>query len=833
MTSMSTLPTLLALFVVGYAPGAALFRLPALDRDRRAALDAEERVFWAATISVAWSSAVILALAACGWYTFTALAIIDAALTLLIALAFRGRLRLGPARARAARSAWLPMALIALGAWLFFPPFEHVLGGKDPGTYVNEGVQLARQGTLILHDTVVAAVPAAFGDLFYPSHNVGDYYGLRFMGFLILDPRQGTVVGQFPHGFPAWIAVGYAVGGIRGALATTPVAALLGVLAVYFAGARLLGKGPAFAGAALLTMNVATVWFAREPNSEVVAQALLFAALLAFARSQIDGDPFFAPVAAVLYGLLLFLRFDMVLALGSAGAVAAMQLFDGRRPRVAFVVPAGLGAGLAWLYLTRVMTPYAMYPLEFMRQHRTAIIAAAAVAATGLVPLVLVARHARVAAIVRRAVPALLVLTVLAAAVYAYFFRVEIHGKLAFGDARSLEVFTWYFPPFALAVALAGYALVVWRDFWRAPALLMTAAVYCLFLFYKLHVVHEHFWAARRFVPVILPAASLMFAAILATAARARWPALRTAAVGTAVVVTVLLGGQLLRAERAIANHVEYGGALARLDDLARKFTRDDLVVFESRNSGSDLHVLALPLQYCWQQPVLVLDSPVPDKPLFRRFLDDALRRYRHVYFVGGGGTNLISASIRSVPVLSERFQLPEYESRLNVYPREVRHKEFDFGIYAMTPASSRVTDFALDVGRLDDLNVVRFHAKEQGADGVPFRWSQRRSYIAVPPLASATRLTIWMSDGGRPKTTEPADVTVSMNGKTLGTVRVTTEFRPYSFDLARNAVVGSSTNPDDAALVQLTTTTWTPRTALGTADDRDLGVMVRRVEIK
>ena len=44
------------------------------------------------------------------------------------------------------------------------------------------------------------------------------------------------------------------------------------------------------AAAALLALNVMEVWFARYPNTEVVMQALLFAALLANARAHVDGD---------------------------------------------------------------------------------------------------------------------------------------------------------------------------------------------------------------------------------------------------------------------------------------------------------------------------------------------------------------------------------------------------------------------------------------------------------------------------------------------------------------------------------------------------------------
>ena len=65
-------------------------------------------------------------------------------------------------------------------------------------------------------DPVVASVPAASRDLFFPSHAAGNYYGLRFMGFFIQDPADGRVIGQFPHFYPASIAIGYGVNGLSG-----------------------------------------------------------------------------------------------------------------------------------------------------------------------------------------------------------------------------------------------------------------------------------------------------------------------------------------------------------------------------------------------------------------------------------------------------------------------------------------------------------------------------------------------------------------------------------------------------------------------------------------
>ncbi len=155
------------------------------------------------------------------------------------------------------------MALIALGVWMFFPPAEYVMGGKDPGVYLNEGIQIAQRGSLVVRDPVIGSVLARFRDMFYPQHERQPYYGLRFMGFYILDPAQGTVVGQFPHLYRASIAIGYGIDGLTGARRTSGFWAILGLVTVYVSGSRLFGRRVAFAGALLLAVNVIQISYAR------------------------------------------------------------------------------------------------------------------------------------------------------------------------------------------------------------------------------------------------------------------------------------------------------------------------------------------------------------------------------------------------------------------------------------------------------------------------------------------------------------------------------------------------------------------------------------------
>ena len=145
--SGSMLRTALVVLLLAYLPGALLFRVPLLDRARRAALSAEERVFWGVVLSAALSSIGALSLAVAGTYALERLLWLNGAVCLGIALGWRARLRFGMEAPGPSRTAAAPLALLALAAGLFFfvPPSEYVNGGRDPAVYFNSGIRIAQQ----------------------------------------------------------------------------------------------------------------------------------------------------------------------------------------------------------------------------------------------------------------------------------------------------------------------------------------------------------------------------------------------------------------------------------------------------------------------------------------------------------------------------------------------------------------------------------------------------------------------------------------------------------------------------------------------------------------
>jgi hypothetical protein len=838
---------LASLIAIAYLPGALIFRLPVANRPRRAALPADERAFWAVGLSVTITTLVALALAAAGAYTFPRLAGIGVALSVVLLLAGRERLRFTPRAAAPTWTAAMPLALVALGFYLYFPSSEYVMGGKDPGTYMNEGIQIAQGGSLTIHDPTLAALPEEFRALFLTGGPAdiqeGLHQGMRFMGFFVANRSRGEVVGQFPHAFSAWIAIGYGLDGLSGARRVVGAWAMFGLLAVYFATARVVGRLPAFAGVLLLAINVAEVWYARYPNSEVMQQALLFAALLAAARAYRDDDAFFAPVTAVLLGTLMFVRLDSVVILASVCAGLFLVLADGRRLGWLFLIPFAAMLAVAAAYFAGLMRANLAMPLGHLGGAWGVAIEVALLSGAGLLVRRACGRWPARMRAARQWFPRALAVGLAAAAAYAYFLR-EPGGRLALHDAYALRMFAWYVGPAGLLAAVAGFAIVAWSRFWKDPVLLTAGALVSAFFFYKIRIVPEHFWQARRYLAVILPLACVMMAAGACAGCQA-WlsrgghgVASATARLGAGVrhlalpvVFLGFVGWTFIAATRPLLHHVEYAGLIPAVEQIAQGFGERDLVLIEPRAS-SDAHVLAPPLAYIYARQVLLFSSARPDRAHVGQFLRWAVGAYDHVYLLAEGGLDIASPTLGITPVANRRFSIPEYESARNAYPREVRQKKFNLNIYRLQPGDRAAPVTNIDVGGFDDLWVLRMFAREE-QDGVTYRWVRDLSYVSLLGVTPAARaIVLRAGDGGRPARAGQAQVQVYLNDHALGAVSVSGGFAEYRLAIPPEVAADAAATAG-ASVVRLLCTTWSPKAILGGSDDRELGVMLDRIRVE
>lgn len=597
---------------------------------------------------------------------------------------------------------WMPrrdlavlLLLVVASAMLFGQPGEDVLGARDPGIYFATGVAIARGGGVLQHDATLALLAADLGDgsinywLFQSVHG----WPLRFPGQLFVrDLSQGTVEPGFLPWYPVWIATAVGSAGIGAGPWVNPVLTALAVFAVYLAGRELLGGWAAAIGAALLTLNLAQVWFARYTMAEPALQLLVWTGLYAVAAARRRPAPALGLLAGLAWGSAPLARVEAVLLLPIVALYLWWEARQTEHRAWASTALAGLALGVAhWLAHAVLFAPgYAT--MVFSRA--TLAVAAGGIALVLVVGAVLWTllvwwRPAR-----PRARASAVVALVALGAGFAYLARPLLPTLLAAGQDAELEVAAreslvrlgWYVTPLGLLLAGAGSAALVWDGAWRraVPLLALTALSLAFYLPNPL-VSADQPWAARRYLPLLLPALFLLagygvvrVAALLPT----RLPGARAIlAVG---LVLVVAGGEW-QSTAPLLSHREHAGALGQIAALAARFPADAIVLFPRSSDGMRL---SLPLQYVGGRATFVLpaEGPVAD------VLDVATRwraAGRPVYWVVPLGTRFPTPrGVRFVPDGQFVFEVPQLERPLDRLPRDSEPLRFELQVFRLELAA-------------------------------------------------------------------------------------------------------------------------------------------------
>ncbi len=835
--------------------GLALFLLPGMllllslrGRVRRT-LEADEALFLVLGTSVAAASWLGLVLAELGRFSLPLAGLICAVLVAGAApLAVRDW---RPPYWRSPRPVeLLPVtAVLLLALALQARPSEYIVGGRDPGAYIGAMALIGRTGELIQTDELVLSIPSEDVALFYRHPENPAFSWARFMGFNLESPRTGRVYPQFFHLFPAFGAYLFQAAGTPGALASPVVFGVLGTLGSFLVLRRLFGAGVALLAGLLLSINVVQVWFARFPVSEPMSQFLIFLGLLALWHWDERGTPLLGAIAGAAFGLSLLVRIDSILIVIPLAVLLFAKRGLEKRPwssllplLLPFVALAGHAALHGLLFAPKYLLDVVNRP--YWRQPPgvwlgVALVGLALLLSADRLAPAMVARLQKTGGAWRWVLSA----AVVAAALYAYFLRPELSAwaggdgndparvladpgwvqtlgfrRLAAHDAQALLRLGWFVHPLALALAVAGVVGVIRRGDPRHLFPVTLALTCAFFYFYKIRVYNDYFFALRRYVPVVLPFL-LGFASVALARLALRGRMARIAAVALALVLTL----SYARDTFAIATHVDWRGASRFVDDLARRFGPEDVVVFEQTAS---IHLLSLPLWAAHGVNIVELARFNPDPEQLEHLIESWQQRYRNIYFVYTYRSDLCSVFLERVQPFA--FTTVEWERGYVAPPRQAEPRALRFTLSRVVdPAALRIPplDF-VDVGGSDELLVSAGFYEKEGGGPRNFRWTGRCATMILPGATAGATIDVVAAAGPERPAQNPARVTVSLSGEELGGFDVGAGFESHRLTLPDPL-------PKGPPLLRFDVPDWRPINEIpGSSDVRDLGVMIDRVTV-
>jgi hypothetical protein len=664
-------PPLLALPIIILAaliPGVLALRL----WDKRFADDPLEYLFaglaWG-LLGIGW---LALVLAELGIFSLGLLAVLWGFLTLVLAILVWLR-RKGPplpsVRAGAAAQSrpfgWEAALLalwVAAASWLYFRPHEYLLGGADAGVYVNLGASIAGSGGVAIHDEALTALdPALYPALLrsLPAKEGAPYYLLP--GFYVPGTPRGLITPQFYALHPTWLALGYALGGLRAELWMTPLWALLGSLAVYFTVRRLWGWRAGFLALAGLSVMALQVWFARYPTAELLTQYLFWTgawALIAWFDREEPPDAW-AALAGVALGSLFLARIDMLvlLALPVAFGLYAFTVGRRHRGRLWLLIPLILLAIHSLLHGALLSAPYVSSQIGYNRSlvllMLALVLVAGIIAAAGLFIARFVTRHHSAALPGRLRALGLAAadfahrywrlggaILILALAAYGYFLRPYLGqtvsntywyggGTIPTLDHENLLRLSWYLGPAGVIFGAAGIAwmLVKGTDRHGAQArpvgfLLASGLFFSLFYLWRIQANPHQIYAMRRYVPVVAPffvvSAVFLFDWLYRNLrGNARW---------IAAGLTLIWFFGIVGSARGFVSQVDFRGLTGELDRLNAALPPHSVLVFNDPAPVGVGDVLGTPLRFLYGHDVFTLRQP---PALDATRFDEAVRQWR------------------------------------------------------------------------------------------------------------------------------------------------------------------------------------------------------------
>ena len=597
---------------------------------------------------------------------------------------------------------WALLVLVAVvagfAALQLIEHSEQVVVIRDPGTYLQFGVWIARHGSL-----PVSQHQAAFGGA----------PGLSFdsLGFY----QRGTgIVPQFMAGLPMTLATGYWAGGLKLAVLLPPLIGALAVLTFGGLVARLAGPRWAPVGALVLALTLPEQFTSRSAFTEPLAQILIFGGLclmidalyfgaarrgvaaegmgrwpLGYGRPGLLSPWLLAALGGLALGLSAVVRIDGLSDILPAVLFCGL-LFAGRRAEtmpLALPLLAGLAVGVGYAFADGYLLskPYmhsltsSLRPLGYIAAGFGALAILIAIVFWRGIPRLRGTKWRWALGTAGVVVAVLVVLIVVGFAVrplvqtvhgennpltissVARFQRLDhlpIDPRRQYSE-DSLFWVIWYIGVPALVLGTFGAALLA-REFIRGRARawglpLMIIGWSTVVTLWRPAITPDQPWASRRLVPVVLPGVILLAtwtSAWLLARARERGAGVVARGVAASCCAVALLlpagvttfglglqrdaSGGIKAMASGLALKRTYGGEIRQVNDLCRAIGPNASAVILDRATADRFSQI---IRGTCGTPAARMGSPAP--ALVQQAVQDIIQAGRRPVLVAGDSSEL------------------------------------------------------------------------------------------------------------------------------------------------------------------------------------------------
>jgi hypothetical protein len=337
----------------------------------------------------------------------------------------------------------------------------------------------------------------------------------------------------------------------------------------------------------------------------------------------------------------------------------------------------------------------------------------------------------------------------------------------------------------------------------------------------------DHFWAARRFVPVVFPTLLLFAAHLLWSLVpnrREKWSQ------GLLPLgLTIALVASLWQRTRPIVGIVDYNGITKQIAQLDELFSRDAVLLFERSDVASRV---STPMWFLFDRTVFNVRDEAKDDLSLIAAIEYWQKLGRDVYWIDTNGEDL-PVLPGYVPDYAWTVQIstPLSERTVNRLPAMVGSYRAALDVYSLAAETDvqtlkRALTLDLIFGKQDEHVQSGLYELEVLSGLTPLRWTSGQVNLEMLIDDQPTVLLLQMANG-RPADVPAAEVNVYLGGWYLGTTRVDGQATIYEFPISKDMVL-----PEESAELRLEMIPWIPAETGFSSDQRELGVYLNWVKL-
>jgi hypothetical protein len=691
-------------------------------------------LWWGAGM-VVWSG-VLLVVAAVGLYRGEYLGVVGWAVVLLALMkqrAWRWNFSLAWQRL----SIWeyvLVIGVVFSTAMNLYFATESIVGGRDPGVYANYGISIAHRGSLAIPFPWPSEAASALASAFQ-----------EFPG-IVATPSHMTIL--FPQLFPVWLAQVFSSFGQYGVFRLNVILAFLSACVFYGACRAIVLKPYAVIATLFFMLNPSQIWMARITLTEILTQLFLWSGLLLLCQSLKTSDRRFAIWAGIFLGCSAFVRIDSFL------LVPLLLVSHGLWK---MIVPSNdRGASRVWSAFYWAVLPmvvvslgyYAVFNLTYLSIFADELQNIALVSGIGAILVVLPLRivERMRSLLLRKPVFLVVCFLVVGCVGYAYWIRptvqsyATIHQPGHFLDGTrdyrelSLVNLARYISPFVLFSATLGwlvslYSVMFKRDsYFLVPLLIITCGFSALYI-WKPSIAPDHFWAIRRFVPVVIPG-FILFASF------GVWWMMSKLSKVQEILVGIVIAGFLclftLRADKAVLAFAENKGLFEQLQRFAQHVPMNEPVLAYDASGWARW---TTPLFLSFDRRVIPIRIHTEsEKRLFDQWVTQRLAKHEVVYFLSAGEA-LAFADLQSKQIEKVILQRSFIETIVDPLPQRILYERTPLILYKIEGKREKpdYTDVNLGTMRVFGVKEEGFYGQDWSRDGQVQRWTNGTARLSVP----------------------------------------------------------------------------------------------------